>query len=41
MNLEDHLDERIHTPIYNILKANLVTFIRDVLGTYVTMDLET
>lgn len=31
MNLEDHLGERINTPLYNILKSNLVTFIRVVL----------
>lgn len=31
MNLEDHLEERISTPLYSVLKANLVTFIRVVL----------
>lgn len=31
MNLEDHLEERINTPLYSVLKSNLVTFIRDVL----------
>ncbi|XP_030026011.1 SET domain-containing protein SmydA-8 [Manduca sexta] len=32
MNLESHLDERINTPLYVVLKANLVTFITHVLG---------
>ncbi|XP_037033385.1 SET domain-containing protein SmydA-8-like [Bradysia coprophila] len=32
MNLEDHLDERMKTPVYNVLRANLVPFIRNVLG---------
>ncbi|XP_004931692.3 SET domain-containing protein SmydA-8 [Bombyx mori] len=32
MNLESHLDERINTPLYLVLKANLVTFINQVLG---------
>lgn len=31
MNLEDHLEERINSPLYSVLKANLVTFIRVVL----------
>lgn len=30
--LEDHLEQRINTPLYGILKANVVTFIRTVLG---------
>ncbi|KAJ6634117.1 SET domain-containing protein SmydA-8, isoform A [Pseudolycoriella hygida] len=32
MNLEDHLDQRINTPLYKILKLNLVSFVRNVLG---------
>ncbi|XP_061718853.1 SET domain-containing protein SmydA-8 isoform X1 [Cydia pomonella] len=32
INLESHLDERIGTPLYSILKANLSTFIIQVLG---------
>lgn len=32
MNLESHLEERIKTPLYVVLKANLVTFIIQVLG---------
>lgn len=32
LNLEDHLEERIKTPIYNVLKTNLVSFIRNILG---------
>lgn len=32
MNLESHLDERINTQLYLILKANLVTFVIQVLG---------
>lgn len=31
INLESHLDERINTPLYLVLKANLVTFITQVL----------
>nr|XP_018907165.1 PREDICTED: protein msta-like [Bemisia tabaci]XP_018907166.1 PREDICTED: protein msta-like [Bemisia tabaci] len=30
--LQSHLDERINTPLYKILKTNLVMFIREVLG---------
>ncbi|XP_022822822.1 protein msta [Spodoptera litura] len=32
MNLESHLEDRINTPLYTVLKANLVTFIVQVLG---------
>lgn len=32
LNLQGHLEERINTPLYRILKANLVTFIQQVLG---------
>ncbi|RVE47333.1 hypothetical protein evm_008014 [Chilo suppressalis] len=32
MALESHLEDRINTPLYVILKANLVTFIIQVLG---------
>ncbi|XP_049876331.1 SET domain-containing protein SmydA-8-like [Pectinophora gossypiella] len=32
MNLESHLDDRINTPLYVVLKANLVTFVIQVLG---------
>ncbi|KAL4707889.1 hypothetical protein ACJJTC_010324 [Scirpophaga incertulas] len=32
MALESHLEDRINTPLYMILKANLVTFIIQVLG---------
>lgn len=32
MKLEDHLAEQINTPIYQVLKNNLVTFIRNILG---------
>ncbi|CAH0588908.1 unnamed protein product [Chrysodeixis includens] len=32
MNLESHLEDRINTPLYLVLKANLVTFIVQVLG---------
>ncbi|KAI5638482.1 MYND finger domain-containing protein [Phthorimaea operculella] len=32
MNLESHLDDRINTSLYIVLKANLVTFIVQVLG---------
>ncbi|KAI9588022.1 SET domain-containing protein SmydA-8 [Glossina fuscipes] len=32
LNLEDHLQERIDTPLYKVLKANLVTFIKIILG---------
>lgn len=32
MNLESHLEERLNTPLYTVLKANLVTFIIQVLG---------
>lgn len=31
-SLEDHLEMRINTPIYQVLKVNLVTYIRNVLG---------
>lgn len=31
-NLESHMDQRIGTPLYTILKANLTTFIIQVLG---------
>ncbi|XP_050677189.1 SET domain-containing protein SmydA-8 [Leptidea sinapis] len=31
MNLESHLEDRIHTQLYKVLKANLVTFIVQVL----------
>ncbi|EDV97595.1 GH16955 [Drosophila grimshawi] len=30
--LEDHLKERIETPLYQVLRANLITFIKTVLG---------
>lgn len=32
MSLEDHLEVRINTPIYQVLKVNLVTYIRNILG---------
>lgn len=32
MSLEDHLEERINSPIYQVLKVNLVMYIRDILG---------
>ncbi|XP_055907545.1 SET domain-containing protein SmydA-8 [Eupeodes corollae] len=32
MELEDHLNERLETPYYNVLRANLVTFIKTCLG---------
>lgn len=32
MNLESHLDKRIHTQLYNVLKSNLVAFIKNVIG---------
>lgn len=32
MNLESHLEDRINTPLYTVLRANLVTFIVQVLG---------
>ncbi|XP_045451337.1 SET domain-containing protein SmydA-8 [Melitaea cinxia] len=32
MSLESHLEDRINTPLYLVLKANLVTFIIQVLG---------
>lgn len=32
MALESHLDDRMNTPLYIVLKANLVTFIIQVLG---------
>lgn len=32
MALEDHLDVRISSPIYQVLKVNLVTYIRNILG---------
>lgn len=31
MNLESHLEDRINTPLYMVLKANLVTFVVQVL----------
>lgn len=31
MELQDHLEERINTPLYGVLKANLVTFIKTIL----------
>ncbi|XP_033158572.1 SET domain-containing protein SmydA-8 [Drosophila mauritiana] len=31
-NLEDHLKERLETPLYQVLRANLITFIKTVLG---------
>lgn len=30
--LEDHLEERLDTPLYKVLRANLLTFIKTVLG---------
>ncbi|XP_036326131.1 SET domain-containing protein SmydA-8-like [Rhagoletis pomonella] len=30
--LEDHLSERVNTPLYNILSANLLTFIKTIMG---------
>ncbi|XP_034481961.1 SET domain-containing protein SmydA-8 [Drosophila innubila] len=30
--LEDHLKERLDTPLYQVLRANLITFIKTVLG---------
>ncbi|KAH8370423.1 hypothetical protein KR093_003406, partial [Drosophila rubida] len=30
--LEDHLKERLETPLYQVLRANLITFIKTVLG---------
>ncbi|XP_013119232.1 SET domain-containing protein SmydA-8 [Stomoxys calcitrans] len=30
--LEDHLNERKDTPLYNVLRANLVTFVKTILG---------
>lgn len=32
MNLESHLEDRMNTPLYMVLKANLVTFVVQVLG---------
>lgn len=32
INLESHLEDRINSPLYTILKANLVTFVTQVLG---------
>lgn len=32
MSLESHLEERIDSPLYRILKANIVTFLHQVLG---------
>lgn len=32
MALESHLEDRLNTPLYTVLKANLVTFIIQVLG---------
>ncbi|XP_068150110.1 SET domain-containing protein SmydA-8 [Drosophila tropicalis] len=31
-SLEDHLKERLETPLYQVLRANLITFIKTVLG---------
>ncbi|XP_001352921.3 SET domain-containing protein SmydA-8 [Drosophila pseudoobscura] len=30
--LEDHLEERLATPLYQVLRANLITFIKTILG---------
>ncbi|ALC45151.1 CG18136, partial [Drosophila busckii] len=30
--LQDHLQERLQTPLYQVLRANLITFIKTVLG---------
>ncbi|XP_011556296.3 SET domain-containing protein SmydA-8 [Plutella xylostella] len=35
LSLESHLDERVNTPLYTVLKANLVTFIIQVLGLHI------
>lgn len=32
MNLESHIEDRMNTPLYAVLKANLVTFVIQVLG---------
>lgn len=32
LELEDHLQERIDTPLYKVLQANLITFIKTILG---------
>lgn len=32
INLESHLEDRINSPLYTILKANLITFVTQVLG---------
>lgn len=32
LELEDHLEERIETPLYHVLKANLLTFVKTILG---------
>lgn len=32
LQLEDHLEERLNTPLYNVLRANLITFIKTILG---------
>ncbi|CAH0725550.1 unnamed protein product, partial [Brenthis ino] len=32
MSLESHLKDRVNTPLYQVLKANLVTFVTQVLG---------
>lgn len=32
MSLESHIEDRINTPLYRILKANMVTFMQQVLG---------
>lgn len=32
MDLQSHLDKRIETPLYRVLKANLVTFIKTILN---------
>lgn len=32
MNLEDHLEERSKTQLYKILKSNIVTFMKNILG---------
>ncbi|XP_055373089.1 SET domain-containing protein SmydA-8 [Condylostylus longicornis] len=31
-SLQDHLEERINTPLYKILKSNLVTFVKTILN---------
>lgn len=32
INLQSHLEDRINSPLYTILKANLITFVTQVLG---------